>query len=767
MDVNDSQIQLIRKELKGSSSMKDFDNEYHVLSLLRVLKHPNIVQFHTAYSFDGIANLLFEYAECDLKHFLYQNGHFIFSQQEMFDALWGLSSGLRELHRYSWHDRNLHLVGCHYDLHPGNVLVKCKTFLLTDFGLTRLKDKQHGSRSTFKGGVRDYYAPECQEWSDTFEADRIGRPSDIWSFGCILAEVLTLMELGSTGVEEFGRKRGIKSPYGRMGTFHHCGDPHPGVMNWLEELGSRNPANETTEGQLALIRDMLMIEQSRRPSIQDVSARLFFLAQRSRYRRIVADYEKLATEASFTLKIELQRFKIWAGEVGLDQVEYRSKAASVFSEPQAHIIFEEIHSLMRDIAHDLVDTLDKNHGRPNTVQHFAIRPRVDKLWSTLSREHIGRMNSILETVILNTEELDGEQVDYGELVEYSRPQLLVGMKQAFQALEKYDYEPHGSVRFIDLAEITEQRDWNYKLLVRLELPSTPSTQALVEFVRYDDDWVSRSEELVTRISNLVSLWHQPNLIDTFPFLHCAGFSHFPSRQAYGLIFQLPVGIDGAMPITLVDVIERTQNRLKRPALEEIFMLAYRLAAGLGSFHKARWLHKGISPYNILFFPQSPEQPGDSLGSVRLVGFSHSRQSAEDAFTVGPTDDDALKIYGHPDYRNYWKDTNKAGFREEYDYYSLGLVLLELGRWKLMKKMIKASHLQTLSPNALKEHLLHSEVPQLASSMGSYYGEAVKACLAYRWPREEGDGGRVRKWDEFEATVVSRLTKCTALFPYIS
>lgn len=764
------QISLIRKELKISSSMKeDFENEFHVLSLLRVLKHPNIIRFYTAYSIENVPNLLFESAECDLKHFLYSESSCAFSQQDMLDALWGLASGLHEVHRYSWRDRNMNLVGCHYDLHPGNILVKDKSFLLSDFGLTRLKDEFRGSRSTFKGGVRDYYAPECQDWSDTFEADEIGRPSDIWSLGCIIAEILTFMQLGSTGVKEFAKKRGMRSPYGMMFTFHHGGEPNPEVLTWLGELEVHHSANEFTLGLGALVRDMLTVQQSQRPLIHQVTARLFSLSQRLRYQTISADHAKSTSQASFGLKVEFERLSIWASEVGLDILDVHSKGSSDLGEPQAYMHFRETQSLLQDIHDEIISNLKDDHPNINKTQHFTLRATVDKLWSNLSREQNSRMHRKLETAILQYEEIKDANVDSRELATYPRPQLLVGIKQALQALGQYRNQPNSSKYYIDQVHLTEQKHWNDKILARSNLPSKRPSYVLVEFMRYEDNWVSRSQELVARVANLVSLWHQPQMVETFPFLRCCGFTHFPSHQAYGLVFELPTVTDLPVelntagiptPITLADVIERTQNRLKRPALEEIFMLAYQLASALASFHKALWLHKGISAYNVIFFPRSAEEPGDSLTSARLVGFSHSRENAEAAVTFGPSEDDALKIYRHPNYR---RDSHSGGFREEYDYYSLGLVLLELGRWKLVKKMIKSNRLETASPEALREHLIRTEVAQLGSLMGSYYRDAVKACLEIS-PRGGTDPDPAQVWDEFEARVVGPLAKCIALYP---
>ncbi|MCJ1458796.1 hypothetical protein MMC28_009170 [Mycoblastus sanguinarius] len=64
----------------------------------------------------------------------------------------------------------------------------------------------------------------------------------------------------------------------------------------------------------------------------------------------------------------------------------------------------------------------------------------------------------------------------------------------------------------------------------------------------------------------------------------------------------------------------------------------------------------------------------------LIGFNHSRQNTPKALTQGPSTDPQQIYYQHPNY------TQGISFSPLFDYYSLGLVLLEIGLWKPLSHM---------------------------------------------------------------------------------
>lgn len=76
----------------------------------------------------------------------------------------------------------------HRDLKPSNILVNSNcTIKLCDFGLVRSISSKNDSNPILTEGVatRWYRAPEVLLGSKSYST-----PADIWSFGCIIFEIL-------------------------------------------------------------------------------------------------------------------------------------------------------------------------------------------------------------------------------------------------------------------------------------------------------------------------------------------------------------------------------------------------------------------------------------------------------------------------------------------------------------------------------------------------------------------------------------------------
>ena len=112
---------------------------------------------------------------------------------------------------------------------------------------------------------------------------------------------------------------------------------------------------------------------------------------------------------------------------------------------------------------------------------------------------------------------------------------------------------------------------------------------------------------------------------------------------------------------------------------------------------------------------------------------------------------------HPE---YLKHKGKVRYRPQFDYYSLGMVLLEIGHWKPLNQ-ITAKIIG--SPEDVLSRLREKHVPELGFTMGATYRDVVDACLS-------GDFGKPDIVDEdsnfsvgvtlgFAETVVEQLAKC--------
>ena len=193
-------------------------------------------------------------------------------------ALAGLSSAIEHVHDLSERKIDLCLTNCHLDLRPANILLSQRTFILGDFGLSRFKASPESWNTSFTNGICDYLAPEWEDLRNGFPNADIRRSCDIWSFGCIIAEMATYLALGREGVQEFQEQRKFRRGDSTLSTFH-CGPnkENPGVLNWLARLAIMPSSTSTML--VELIRRMLSMEHWERPNAKDVTARLRLISE--------------------------------------------------------------------------------------------------------------------------------------------------------------------------------------------------------------------------------------------------------------------------------------------------------------------------------------------------------------------------------------------------------------------------------------------------------------------------------------------------------
>jgi len=146
------------------------------ISLLKELKHPNIVRLYDVIHTEKKLTLVFEYLDQDLKKYLDECGGEI-ARPTMKSFLYQLLRGVAFCHEH----RVLHR-----DLKPQNLLINKKGELkLADFGLAR----------AFGIPVRSYSHEVVTLWyraPDVLMGSRkYSTPIDIWSAGCIFAEMAT------------------------------------------------------------------------------------------------------------------------------------------------------------------------------------------------------------------------------------------------------------------------------------------------------------------------------------------------------------------------------------------------------------------------------------------------------------------------------------------------------------------------------------------------------------------------------------------------
>lgn len=89
---------------------------------------------------------------------------------------------------------------------------------------------------------------------------------------------------------------------------------------------------------------------------------------------------------------------------------------------------------------------------------------------------------------------------------------------------------------------------------------------------------------------------------------------------------------------------------------------------------------------------------------------------------------------HTDY-----STGTQPYREIHDYYSIGIVLLELGSWVLLEEFIHHSPECVSDPSAFRDRLIHKYLPRLSHLMGATYTEITLACLRSEFGQAKIEG----------------------------
>ncbi|KAK6472072.1 cyclin-dependent kinase 18-like [Huso huso] len=160
------------------------------VSLLKNLKHANIVTLHDIIHTDRSLTLIFEYLDSDLKQYLDNCGN-IMSMHNVKIFMFQLLRGLSYCHK-----RKI----LHRDLKPQNLLINEKGELkLADFGLARA---QSVPTKTYSNEVVTlWYRPPDVLLGSTEYSTQI----DMWGVGCIQYEMVTGRPMfpGSTVKEEF------------------------------------------------------------------------------------------------------------------------------------------------------------------------------------------------------------------------------------------------------------------------------------------------------------------------------------------------------------------------------------------------------------------------------------------------------------------------------------------------------------------------------------------------------------------------------------
>ena len=258
------------------------------ISLLTDIAHPNIVPLRDTHVATSRLFLVLELLDCHLRTYLRERGGL--DQQTCANFNAQILAGVAHCH-----DRQV----LHRDLKPENVLVRRqdRTVKIADFGLSRMFSRPQGQH-TQEVVTLWYRAPEL-----LLGAERYGTPVDVWSVGCILAEIATARPLfpGDSEIDQLFK------------IFRVRGTPNdhvwPGVSRlpnyklefpqWHEQLLVK-AAPALTLPALDLLGRCLAYEPSSRITAREARAHAFIdplAADRAADRAAAADAARAAAEA--------------------------------------------------------------------------------------------------------------------------------------------------------------------------------------------------------------------------------------------------------------------------------------------------------------------------------------------------------------------------------------------------------------------------------------------------------------------------------------
>jgi hypothetical protein len=208
-----------------------------------------------------------------------------------------------------------------------------------------------------------------------------------------------------------------------------------------------------------------------------------------------------------------------------------------------------------------------------------------------------------------------------------------------------------------------------------------------------------------------------------------------------------------------------------------------LANGFLKFHAAAVVHKRFSSYDVLFshpldqITRSEESPG--LKKPVITGFGFSRP-VDDGFGSISVDsipsvavsNDALSALGQSLYAHHSViGHSPVGFSAKFDIYSLGLVLLEVGLWTRLEKLLPSRNtLRRLGIEgpvcstkvfieAFHDTLIARYLPRLNKAMGGIYERAVAWCLVEQFKEDLGQDEDAKTQEAFYWRVINELSKC--------
>ncbi|KAK2994120.1 hypothetical protein RJ640_003643 [Escallonia rubra] len=257
----DGSIVAVKKSnIVGENQLGQFINEVLILSQIN---HRNIVKLLGCCLEYDVPLLVYEYiSNGTLFYHLHNEGR---------DSTLSWTSRLRVAGEVAGALAYLHSCAStaifHRDIKPGNILLdENYRAVLSDFGLSRLVPLSETHLTTMVGGTFGYLDP------DYFRSGQFSDKSDVYAFGVVLVELLTLRKVGSSNSSDEGLVIHFQSSMKQ--NF---------LLEILEEVVLCEAREEEILEVAKLAKRCLKRNPKKRPSMKEVAAGLY------RLRRIISE----------------------------------------------------------------------------------------------------------------------------------------------------------------------------------------------------------------------------------------------------------------------------------------------------------------------------------------------------------------------------------------------------------------------------------------------------------------------------------------------
>lgn len=420
------------------------------------------------------------------------------------------------------------------------------------------------------------------------------------------------------------------------------------------------------------------------------------------------------------------RFQSWAFQLGLIALSNTRQPLHIaLGTPGAELVNQQLRDMLEELSAP---------GEPHRDGFLdALRSAFSRISSLLSASHGLPTSYITASLALQPNSAPESPRDITTVGPDPDVRALIAMKRISLLMEQSAIAARTSSDPISIDMRTElylDRSSSTTLSTGIfrsrRTEDGRSGDCVVEWKHYDQIWgTDAGNILFSRVELLIDFLRTASSSSSnaegdidLRLLDCLGYCHDEDGRKLGLIFSLPRGLaDRQRSVVRLDQLMMAYQEQQRtpPSVGHRVRLARMLCEAVFGLHVGGWFHKGLCGRNVIFVADGggeadedhmhggggDDNMNDDTGSPPphvlvdnfsiftpyLMGFGHSRPGEPAAFSEpGATTAGPMRRYTHPRYGDHVSPLQK--YRHEFDYYSLGMVLIEIGYWTPLELLLE-------------------------------------------------------------------------------